>query len=101
MSDNGLKTIFVLMGGSFVLALLLIERPDYLSTPKMLGGLIAAQLILAAVCRFKQAFFLALMIAFVWAGTDLPDKSVWLQGRWFVLIRGSAVDSEPARPAMI
>src|SRR5437764_3008995 len=89
MSDNGLKTIFVLMGGSFVLALLLIERPDYLSTPKMLGGLIAAQLILAAVCRFKQAFFLALMIAFVWAGTDLPDKSVWLQGRWFVLAIGA------------
>jgi O-antigen ligase len=89
MSENGLKTIFVLMGGSFVLALLLIERPDYLSTPKMLGGLIAAQLILAAVCRFKQAFFLALMIAFVWAGTDLPDKSVWLQGRWFVLATGA------------
>src|SRR6266496_207169 len=89
MSDNGLKAIFVLMGGSFLLALLLLERPDYLSTPKMLGGFIAAQLILAAVCKFKQAFFLALMIAFVWAGTSLPDQKVWLQGRWFVLATGA------------
>jgi O-antigen ligase len=89
MSDNGLKAIFVLMGGAFLLALLLLERPDYLSTPKMLGGFIAAQLILAAVCKFKQAFFLALMIAFVWAGTSLPDQAVWRQGRWFVLATGA------------
>src|SRR5689334_2399056 len=85
MSDNALKTVFVLMAGAFLLALVLLERPDYLSTPKMLGGIIAAQLVIAAVCRFKQAFLLTLMIAFVWAGTDLPDQSVWLQGRWFVL----------------
>ncbi len=85
MSDNGLKAVLILMGGFFLLALVLLERPDYLSTPAMLGGIIAAQVILAAVCRFKQAFFLALMIAFVWAGTNVPDQSVWLQGRWFVL----------------
>jgi hypothetical protein len=85
MSDNGLKTVIILMGGFFLLALVLLERPGYLSTPTMLGGIIAAQFVLAAVCRFKQAFFLALMIAFVWAGTNVPDQAVWLQGRWFVL----------------
>ena len=73
MSDNGLKAVLILMGGFFLLALVLLERPDYLSTPAMLGGIIAAQVILAAVCRFKQAFFLALMIAFVWAGTNERD----------------------------
>jgi O-antigen ligase len=85
MSENGLKTIFVMMGGAFLLVLVLLARPDYMSTPKMLGGIIAAQFLLAAVCRFRQAFFLALMIAFVWAGTNVPDQNVWLQGRWFVL----------------
>jgi len=89
MSDNGTKTLAVLLGGVFLLALVLLKRPDYLSTPKMLGGIIAAQLILAAVCRFKQAFFLALMIAFVWAGTNVPNQTVWLQGRWYVLAIGA------------
>jgi len=85
MSENALKTIAVLMASFFMLALVLLKRPEFLSTPSALGALIAAQLILAAVCRFRQAFFLALMIAFVWAGTEFPDKSVWLKGRWFVL----------------
>jgi O-antigen ligase len=85
MSENALKTMAVLMASFFMLALVLLKRPDYLSTPSAIGALIAAQLILAAVCRFRQAFFLVLMIAFVWAGTEFPDKSVWLKGRWFVL----------------
>lgn len=85
MSENALKTMAVLMASFFMLALVLLKRPDFLSTPSAIGALIAAQLILAAVCRFRQAFFLALMIAFVWAGTEFPDKTVWLKGRWFVL----------------
>jgi O-antigen ligase len=85
MSENALKTMAVLMASFLMLALVLLKRPDYLSTPSAIGALIAAQLILAAVCRFRQAFFLVLMIAFVWAGTEFPDKSVWLKGRWFVL----------------
>jgi O-antigen ligase len=89
MSENALKTMAVLMASFFMLALVLLKRPDFLSTPSALGALIAAQLVLAAVCRFRQAFFLALMIAFVWAGTEFPDKSVWLKGRWFVLAIGA------------
>src|SRR5215813_13675327 len=89
MSENGIKTLCVLMGGLFLLGLALIERPDYLTTPNMLGGMIAAQLVLAAVCEFRKAFFLALMIAFVWAGTAVPDQAAWRQGRWFVLAIGA------------
>ena len=85
MSENALKTTLILMSGFSLIAFVLLRRPDYLSTPKMLGALIASQLILAAVCKFKQAFFLALMVAFVWAGTNLPEEGMWLQGRWFVL----------------
>lgn len=89
MSENALKTMAVLMASFFMLALVLLKRPDYLSTPGAIGTLIAAQLILAAVCRFRQAFFLALMIAFLWAGTGFPDSSAWRQGRWFVLAIGA------------
>ena len=55
MSENALKTMAVLMASFFMLALVLLKRPDYLSTPSAIGALIAAQLILAAVCRFRQA----------------------------------------------
>ena len=91
MSENALKTLAVLMTSFFLLALVLLRRPDYLSTPSALGALIATQVIAAAVCRFRQVFFLALMIAFVWAGTDFPDQSAWLQGRWFVLGVGAVI----------
>lgn len=77
------------MGGFFLVALVLLKRPDYLSTPQMLGAIIAAQLVLAAVCRFKRAFFLTLMAAFVWAGTNVPEGGTWLQGRWLVLAIGA------------
>jgi O-antigen ligase len=89
MPENAPKTIAVIMAGIFMLALVLLKRPDYLSTPSALGALIVAQLVLAAVCRFRQAFFFALMIAFVWAGTDFPDQSAWLKGRWLVLAIGA------------
>src|SRR6266480_632539 len=90
MSENALKTLVVLMGSLFALALVLLRRPDYLSTPGTIGAIIAAQVVVAAVCRFRQAFFLALMVAFMWAGMNVPEQGLWLQGRWFVLIVGAA-----------
>jgi O-antigen ligase len=85
MSESSLKTLAVLMVGSFLLALILLVRPGYLASPEMLVEFIIAQLVLAAICRYRQVFFLALVSAFLWAGVDLPFQRSWLQGRWVVL----------------
>jgi O-antigen ligase len=89
MSDGGLKKLAILMGGAFLLLLILLRRPDYLSSPYSLGVVIAAQVVFAALARYRQVFFLILMAAFLWAGSDLPFSLAWLQGRWFVLATGA------------
>src|SRR5437660_1288819 len=85
MSDTSLKSLVILMGGSFLLALLFFAQPGYLASPRTLGGIIVVQIVLAAVCKYKQVFFVVLMATFLWAGTDLPLRNAWLQGRWFLL----------------
>jgi O-antigen ligase len=85
MSDGGLRTLAILMGGVFLVLLVLLRSPGYLANPEVLGAVIAAQIVFAALTRYRQSFFLILMAAFLWAGVDLPFRIAWLQGRWFVL----------------
>src|SRR5258708_2547570 len=89
MSDGGLRKLAILMGGTFLLLLILLRRPGYLASPFILGAVIAAQVVLAALSRYRQSFFLILIAAFLWAGADLPFHGVWLQGRWLVLAVGA------------
>lgn len=65
------------------------SRPWYFSNSAYLEGLIFLQLLLASLWKFRQAFFVFLMTAFVWAGLDLPLKGTWTAGRWVVLAMGS------------
>ncbi|HKN35618.1 MAG TPA: O-antigen ligase family protein [Terriglobales bacterium] len=67
------------------------SHPAYFSNSAYLGGLIFLQLLLASLWKFRQAFFVFLMIAFVWAGVDLPLKEAWIAGRWVVLAMGSVI----------
>jgi O-antigen ligase len=67
----------------------MLARPAYLASPYVLGAVIAAQIVFAALSRYRQSFFLILMAAFLWAGSDLPLRMAWLQGRWFVLAIGA------------
>ena len=89
MSDGGLKKLAILMGGAFLLLLILLRRPDYLASPYSLGAVIAAQVVFAALSRYRKSFFLILMAAFLWAGADLPLRMIWLEGRWVVLAIGA------------
>jgi O-antigen ligase len=89
MSNDGLKKLAILMGGAFLLLLILLRRPDYLASPYSLGAVIAAQVVFAALTRYRQVFFLILMAVFLWAGADLPLRIAWLEGRWLVLAVGS------------
>src|SRR5258708_28708931 len=89
MSDGGLRTLIILMGGAFLVLLVLLRSPGYLANPEVLGAIIVAQVVFAALTRYRQSFFLILIAAFLWAGIDLPFRVAWLQGRWFVLAIGA------------
>ena len=64
-----------------VLLLILLGRPHYLASPYSLGVVIAAQVVFAALSRYRKSFFLILMAAFLWAGADLPLVSMGTAGR--------------------
>lgn len=91
MLNDRSRTILTLAAGAVMTVLILFFRPDYLADASLLAILLAAEAILAAVCRFKQIFFFVLVSAFLWAGIDLPFRSAWLQGRWLVLAVGGLV----------
>jgi O-antigen ligase len=89
MSDVRWKIGIILAGGVLLLTVFLFVRPEYLSNPEVLGGVLVAEIVLAALCRYRRVFFMILMAAFLWAGLDLPLHGAWLQGRWFVLAIGA------------
>ena len=65
-------------------------RPDYFNDTTSLAALIFLQLLLAAVWKFRTLFFAFLMMAFLWAGLDLPMTEAWTSARWVVLATGAA-----------
>ena len=72
------------------LALLLAHlRPDYFNDAMLLAGVIFLQLLIAAVWKFRTLFFAFLMMAFLWAGLDLPMTEAWTSARWIVLAAGA------------
>ena len=67
-------------------ALLLAQiRPEYFNDAMFLAVLIFLQLLLAAVWKFRTLFFAFLMMAFFWAGLDVPMTAAWTSARWVVL----------------
>ena len=67
----------------------LFFRPEYLADPSTLGALVAAEVVLAAICLYRKVFFFILISAFLWAGLHLPFQGAWLKGRWVVLAIGA------------
>jgi len=85
MSSTALKTLVVVLGGLLLIAAILLIRPGYFASPEILVIFIVAQIVIAALCKYRQVFFVILMAAFLWAGINMPFHGAWLQGRWFVL----------------
>lgn len=79
----------VLISSLVALALLLFFRPQYLANPQVLGAAVVAQILMFSLVKYRQSFFVVLMVAFLWAGIDLPLRNAWLQGRWIVLAIGA------------
>lgn len=76
--------------GLYVVYLCLF-RPAYLSNSSQLRLLAFVELVIAALWRFRQRFFLLLMFSFLLSGTAVPAQEAWVSGRWFVLIVGAVV----------
>jgi O-antigen ligase len=91
MRESAARTLVLLLAGLLVVAFLLLRRPGDLADPKVLGTVIAGQILIAAISKYKQLYFLAVMISFLWAGLVVPMNEAWLQGRWIVLGIGVVV----------
>ena len=91
MLDERYKTAIAMGVGVTLFLWVLFSRPEYLADPSVLGVLLAAELVLAAVFCYRKVFFFVLISAFLWAGLHLPFQGAWLRGRWAVLAVGALV----------
>jgi len=91
MNDGSLKYgVGAVLALSFIfLVYVAFSRPGYLTDIRLLGGLVFLQVLAAIVWNYRQGFFLALILSFLWAGTSLPMQGVWSSGRWVVLAAGA------------
>jgi O-antigen ligase len=85
VSENTTKTMVVLATGAAILSFLLLARPQYLASYSMLAIFIGAELLLAALVKYRKAFFVVLISVFLLAGAHTSVQRAFLQGRWVVL----------------
>jgi hypothetical protein len=76
-----------------LLAYLALTRPGYFSDTTILGGVIALEFLLVALWLYRQVFLALILLAFLFAGTDLPVGGFWNVGRWVFLGAGAFVGS--------
>jgi len=85
----------VLTASAILFPLLLVyvsfSRPSYFSSPNFLGELIALELLLAALAMYRRVFLALVILAFLFAGTDVPFGGMWTSARWGFLVAGAAV----------
>ncbi len=56
-----------------------------------LGEVLLLEIIIAAVWKYDQRFFILLIIAFAWAGMNVPMEGAWTSARWVVLAAAAVV----------
>jgi O-antigen ligase len=80
-----------IMAGCLFAGYVAVFHTGYLSNAYYLGALIVFQIVIAALCNYRQRFFPLLIVVFFLASTDLPSSGAWTSGRWFVLAVGALV----------
>jgi O-antigen ligase len=85
-----LHWVGIVLGLSLVLYLVDLHW-RYFTNVSYLGAILALEVIIACLWRYRQRFFVLLIITFVWAGMNLPLRSVGTLGRWVVLAVGAVV----------
>src|SRR5436190_8003845 len=76
-----------------VVSLIVLGRslPQYFNSLQYLAGFIFLEILLLSLWFYDLLFFPLLMIAFLWAGMNIPLTQSWTTGRWVVLGVGTAV----------
>ncbi len=64
---------------------------QYFSNIKFLGAILLIEVLIVSFWKYDQRFFLLLMIAFLWAGMNVPLQGAWTSARWVVLAAGAMV----------
>ena len=67
------------------------SRPWYFTSQTYLTGLIFLEFLLAAVWMYRRIFFPVVLVAFLFAGVNLPIGRGWASARWVVLAVGALV----------
>lgn len=62
---------------------------DYFGNTSYLGAILLLEIIIASIWKYSERFFVLLMVAFVWAGMNVPFEGEWTAGRWVVLFVGA------------
>ena len=92
MKDSLRALLFAALGiGAIGLLFFAQSHPSYFSDMSLLGGVLLIQIIAVSTWHFERAFFPALLIAFLWAGMDVPLTEVFTSARWLVLGVGATV----------
>jgi O-antigen ligase len=84
----GLLLIPVLAAALFWMA---ETRPGYFTNLTYLGGILLLEMVAVAVWHYEKVFLVALMLAFLWAGSNLPMAGVGGGVRWVFLFTGALV----------
>jgi O-antigen ligase len=91
--DDGLKTwhwIGLAFGGLLFFYAVLTHL-HYFGSVTFLGAILLIEIVIASLWKYDQRFFTVLMVAFLWAGMNVPLQGAWTGGRWFVLSAGAVV----------
>jgi len=83
---SGLIAPVTVLGFCLIGLYFALFRPGYLNNDFYLGAMIFLWIVIAALWKYSARFFPLLMLAFLFAGTDVPFQSGWIYGRWMVLI---------------
>jgi len=91
--DRALRIAVAGLPVILVVALIILARslPSYFNNQQYLAGFIFLQILLVCLWSYERLFFPFLMIAFLWAGMDVPMTQPWTMGRWVVLGAGAFV----------
>lgn len=83
---------WVAIGLGLILALYLVYfHLRYFGNVSYLGAILALEVIVACLWKYKQRFFVLLIITFVLAGLKVPLQGAGTKGRWVVLAVGAVV----------
>jgi O-antigen ligase len=78
------------VGGVVALALCAVfTHLQYFGNTSFLGAFLLLEIIIACIWNYSQRFLLLLMVAFLWAGMNVPFQGEWTAGRWVVLFVGA------------